>query len=55
MPKPLSTGCIKKEEVLCWRKLDLLCETVFLDNKIGHLFEADNHFDDKNATSRQLL
>ena len=55
MSKPLPAGCIKKEEVPSWRKFDLLLETVDLDDKIGHSFVVDIHFDYKNATSRQLL
>ena len=55
MSKLLPAGCIKKEEVPSWRKFDLLLETVDLDDKIGHSFVVDIHFDYKNATSRQLL
>ena len=55
MSKPLPAGCIKKEEVLSWRKFDLLLETVDLDDKIGHSFVVDIHFDYRNAASRQLL
>ena len=38
MTKPLPTGCIKKKEVMSYRKFDLLLETVDLDDKTGHLF-----------------
>ena len=55
MTKPLPTGYIKKEEILSWRKFDLFLTTVDLDDKFGHLFVVDIHFDYKNATSRQLL
>ena len=53
--KPLHTGCIKKEEVMSWRKFYLLLKTVDLDDRIGHLLVLDIHFNYKNATSRQLL
>ena len=47
MTKPLPTGCIEKEEVPSRRKLDLLLETLNLDDKIGHLFVVDIHFGHK--------
>ena len=53
MTKRLSTGCIKQEKVLSWRRFDLLLKRVDLDDKIGHLFVVDNHFVYENATSRQ--
>lgn len=55
MTQPLPSGFIKKEEVLSWRKSDLLLERVDLDDKIGYLFVPDIHFDQKNSTSRQLF
>ena len=55
MAKPLPIGCIKKEEVLSWKKFDLLLKTVDLDDKIDHLLVVDIHFDYKNSTPRQLL
>ena len=54
MTKPMPTGCIKEHPSPSWRKLNLLRESVALDDKIGHLFVVDIEFDEKNATLRNF-
>ena len=55
MTKLLPTGFIKKEQMLTWRKFNLLLETVDLDDPIGHLFIVDIHFDHRRASLKQIL
>ena len=50
----MPTGCIKEHPSPSWRKLNLLLESVALDDKIGHLFVVDIEFDEKNATPRNF-
>ena len=55
MIKPMSTGCIKEKDLLCWLDFHILLETVDSNVSIGHLFIVDIIFDRKNATGKQLL
>ena len=45
----IELGCIKEHPTPSWLKLNLLHETVDLDDKIGHLLVADIKFDEKRA------
>ena len=54
MIKPMSTGCIKEKDLLCWLDFHILLETVDSNVSIGHLFIVDIIFDRKNATEKQL-
>ena len=54
MTKPLPTGTIKNNSDLSFNTMNLLLETVSLDDKIGHLFVVEIEFDYKNATLQQI-
>ena len=54
MTKPLPTGTIKDNSDLSFKTMNLLLETVSLEDKIGHLFVVDIEFDYKNATLQQI-
>ena len=54
MTKPMPTGCIKEYPSPSWLMVNLLLETVDLDDPIGNLFIVDIEFDEKNATEREL-
>ena len=55
MTKTFPTGGIKKHKPPDWRKLNLMLETVDLDDPVGHLFVVDIFYDYKNASSKQKL
>ena len=55
MTKPLPTGCIKNDSDLSWETLNLLLESVTLEDKIGHLYIVDLKFDLENATEKQII
>ena len=47
----MPTGCIKKHPAPSWLKfLNVLLETVHLDDKIGHLFVTDSELNERRAT-----
>ena len=53
--KPTPTGCCKEHLPPSWLKFNLLLETVYLDNDIGHLFVVDIKFDKKRATEQEYM
>ena len=55
MTKPLPTGCIKESKETSFLKLNLLLETVNLEDKIGHLFVVDIEFNKAKACDRQII
>ena len=55
MIKPLPTGSIKRKKIPTMRELDLIILGISDEDKIGHLFVVDIHFDQKNACEKQLF
>ena len=53
--KPFPTGGIKKHKPPDWRKLNLMLETVDLDDPVGNLFVVDIFYDYENANPKQKL
>ena len=52
--KSLPTGCIKDNSDLSFSTLNILLESVDLDDEIGHLYVVDIEFDYKNASQKEL-
>ena len=55
MAKPLPTGSIKRKKMPTMREFDLIIQGISGEDKIGHLFVVDVHFDQKNASEKQLF
>ena len=55
MTNPMPTGCIKEHPSPSWLKLNMLLESITLDEPKGYLFVVDIEFDGKHVTERQLL
>ena len=55
MTRPMPTGCIKQNNSPSWLEFNLLLEKVSLEDSIGHLFNVDIEFDEKNASKRQYM
>ena len=56
MTKPLPTGCLKNNDDLSFQRLNILLESIDLEqDKNGHLYVVDIEFDYKNATKQQLI
>ena len=56
MTKQMPTGCIKEHQAPSWLKfLNLLLETVDLDDKIGHLFVTDNELNQGRAAEWEYI
>ena len=53
MTEPLPTGSIKKKKILAMREFDLIIKGISDEDKIGHLFVVDIHFDQKNNSEKQ--
>ena len=54
MTKPLSTGCIRADSDLSFKKLNDLVRALDTDSPNGHLYVVDIDFDHKNATENQI-
>ena len=55
MTKPLPTWSIKRKKIPTMREFDLIIQGILDEDKIGHLFVVDIHFDQKNASEKQLF
>ena len=55
MTKPLPTGSIKRKKIPTMREVDLMIHGIWGGGKIGHLFEVDIRFHQKNASEKQLF
>ena len=59
MTEPLPTSSIKKKKkkkkkkILVMREFDLIIKGISDEDKIGHLFVVDIHFDQKNNSEKQ--
>ena len=52
--KPLPTGSINRKKIPTMREFDLIIYGISDEDEIGHLFVVDIHFDQKNASEKQL-
>ena len=50
MTKPLPTDCIKQNQDMSWRTLNLVLQNVSLNNQMGHLYVFGIEFDHTKAT-----
>ena len=55
MTKPLPTGSIKRKKIPTMREFNLIIQGILDEDKAGHLFVVDIHFDKKNASEEQLF
>ena len=55
MTKPLPTSNIKRKKIPTMREFDLIIQGISDEDKIGLLFLVDIHFDQKNASEKQLF
>ena len=54
MTKHLATGCIKLKKCPYLEKVNIMCKTVYLDDKIAHLFVVDINFDAGAKTKTRM-
>ena len=55
LTKPLPTGSIKRKKIPTMREFDLIIRGISDEDRIGHLFIVNIHFDKKNASKNQLF
>ena len=55
MTKHLPTGSIKRKKNSNKKEFDLIVQGILDENKIGSLFVANIHFEQKNASEKQLF
>ena len=55
MTKPLPTGSIKRKKIRTKKEFDLIVQGILDENKIGSLFVVNIHFEQKNASEKQLF
>ena len=55
MTKPLPTGSIKRKKISNKKEFDLIVQGILDENKIGSLFVVNIHFEQKNASEKQLF
>ena len=46
-------AALKKKKILAMREFDLIIKGISDEDKIGHLFVVDIHFDQKNNSEKQ--
>ena len=55
MTKPLPNGSIKRKKIPTMKEFDLIIQGISDEDRIGHLFVVNIHFDHKNARRKQLF
>ena len=55
MTKPLPNGSIKRKKNPTMTEFNLIIQGILDEDKAGHLFVVDIHFDQKNASEEQLF
>ena len=52
MTKPLPNGSIKRKKIPTMKEFDLIIQGISDEDRIGHLFVVNIHFDHKNASEK---